>query len=272
MKTLQINTAQNVTISFELADSVHRLIAFIIDNIIKFAYWFLIFYVFDFEAYVSDFDTDNWSKTSLRILIFFPILTYTLVQESIFSGQTIGKKMMKLKVVTLSGYRPSFTDTLIRWFMRILDFNAVFILGVLLISVENNADVFYSLLGLLFVFGKLVGFLMISMTPKNQRLGDIVADTLVIQTKDNHAFSDTILEDLAVDYKPTYPRVIHLSDNDARIIKGTFIQAKKGKDYATIKKLRAKIEQVTEIHAKDVSDVFFIDTVLKDYNYFTKDM
>lgn len=75
------------------------------------------------------------------------------------------------------------------------------------------------------------------------------------------------------DYKPTYPTVIKLSDNDARIIKDTFGIAKTSRDYKTLTKLREKILEVIELkEMKEKTDIDFISTVLKDYNYYTQNM
>ena len=75
------------------------------------------------------------------------------------------------------------------------------------------------------------------------------------------------------DYKPFYPTVIKLSDNDARIIKDTFVTAKENRDYKTLIKLREKIIEVAQItNVKHNRDVDFIDTILKDYNYYTQNM
>jgi hypothetical protein len=66
--------------------------------------------------------------------------------------------------------------------------------------------------------------------------------------------------------------VIKLSDNDARIIKETFKTAIRLNDYKTLIKLRSKILEVTDIKSVHVSDKDFIDTVLKDYNFYTQNM
>ena len=82
--------------------------------------------------------------------------------------------------------------------------------------------------------------------------------------------SHTILEELEDSYVPTYPNVIKLSDNDARIIKDTFVRAKAARDYETLIKLRTKIVQVVEIKDFNGCDMEFVDTILKDYNYYTQ--
>jgi hypothetical protein len=80
------------------------------------------------------------------------------------------------------------------------------------------------------------------------------------------------LEDIGEEYKPKYPLVIKLSDNDARIIKETFHTALKKSDYEILTKLTNKIEQVTGIKNDLESKKEFIQTILKDYNYYTQNM
>ncbi len=271
MKTLQVNTTQNVKINFEIANAGQRLLAFVVDNIIKLAYFYLLVKLIDFRFVGEIVDQDYWSKRAVRILFFLPVTFYSLYSEILLDGQTIGKKVLRIKVINIDGFKPSILDYTIRWFSRIVDFN-FFILMLILFRSQMNGKDFYIWLGLIFLIGKLVGFFMIVFTDRNQRLGDISANTVVVALKDEASFSKTILENIKENYKPTYPNVIKLSDNDARIIKDTYTKAKKSKDYNTLIKLRTKIEEVTGISkAKEIADVNFIDTVLKDFNYYTQD-
>lgn len=270
MKTLQIKTAQNVNINFTVANIGQRLLAFFLDNIIKFAYLYFVYYVFDFQAVERIFSGDNWTIKAVGILVLIPVTFYSLYSEILLGGQTLGKKLVNIKVINEDGFKPSITDYVIRWFLRIVDFNLVVLIGVYIYSVDSNNQDF--LLGLAFVAGKLIGFLLIIFTNKSQRFGDIIANTVVIYLKDAAKFSDTILENISNVYKPTYPNVIRLSDNDARIIKSTFHIAKKNNDFKTLIKLRSKILEVTDIKSVHKTDNEFIDVVLKDYNYYTQSM
>src|SRR5690606_1408585 len=192
MSELQINTTQNVKINFTASGAGERLLAFIIDTAIKIGYLTILNMVFGaFE------DMDQWSQIGLNTLLSFPVIFYTLVLESLLEGQTLGKKVMKIKVVKIDGYQASLSDYVVRWFFRIVD---------------------------IYIFG--LGFFVILFSKRSQRLGDMAAGTSVILLKDKVNISHTILEELTEDYKPTYPTVIKLSDNDARIIKDTFTTAK----------------------------------------------
>lgn len=238
MSELQINTTQNVKIKFEAAGVGERLLAFIIDTLIKIAYLTVM------NIFFGVFDgMDEWSKIGLNSLISLPVIFYTLVLEALLEGQTLGKKALKIRVVKIDGYQASLSDYLVRWFFRIVD---------------------------IYIFG--LGFFSIAFSKKAQRFGDMAAGTAVISLKDKVNINHTILEDLKADYKPTYPGVIKLSDNDARIIKETFNNARAAKDYTTLIKLRTKIMEVAEIKNQKGTDIEFIDTVLKDYNYYTQSM
>jgi uncharacterized RDD family membrane protein YckC len=270
MKTLQIKTAQNVVINFTSANVAQRLLAFLADNVLKFAYIIFAVKLFGFQLFEQNHSGDPWTLKALDVLFFLPITFYTLYSEILFNGQTLGKKLLKIKVINVDGFKPSITDFVIRWFLRIVDFNLFTLLFIYVVSLGlSNQE---SLLMFLFVFGKLVGFLLILFTNKSQRFGDIIANTVVIAVKDNVKFSQTILENIKESYVPTYPNVIKLSDNDARIIKETFKTASRNNDYKTLIKLRTKILEVTDIKSIHKSDKEFIDTILKDYNFYTQNM
>ena len=270
MKTLQIKTAQNVNIKFTLASVFQRLSAFLIDNIIKFAYLYFIFEFFNFSSLEDALNGDSWDIKAIEAIVLIPITFYSLYSEILLNGQTLGKKLLSLKVINVDGFKPSTTDFIIRWFLRIIDFNLFSLLLVYIASLGLSDE--YILLVLLFLFGKLIGFFLILFTNKGQRFGDIIANTIVIYLKDEVKFSETILEEIKESYKPTYPSVIQLSDNDARIIKETFKNAAKFNDYTTLIKLRSKILEFTEIKSVHKSDKEFISTVLKDYNFYTQNM
>lgn len=247
MSELTINTTQNVNINFASASIGDRMLASILDLLIKGAYGLVVGYLFFGLFNIGKkFDgMDDMSKMAILILIFFPILIYSLTLESIFEGQTIGKKLTKIKVVKIDGYQAGFGDYLIRWLFRII---------------ENN------------IMGGLIGLVAILVSSKGQRLGDMAAGTAIITLKNNVTINSTILENIGDAYVPVYPLVIKLSDNDVRIIKDTFQTARTKGDYETIVKLREKIEVVTGIKNQSGNESDFIKTILKDYSYYTQSM
>ena len=100
-------------------------------------------------------------------------------------------------------------------------------------------------------------------------MGDSAAGTVVISTKKRLNISSTILEDLEEEYEPKFTTVTQLTDKDVRLIKETFRIAIRSNDYKTLNALRVKVESIIGGNS-DFYDRQYIDTVLKDYNYFTQ--
>jgi uncharacterized RDD family membrane protein YckC len=248
MSELSINTTQNVKINFKAASAGERIGSYFIDLIIKIAYGITIYVIF---FYWLNLDLlfqklDQWSVGTILLGFYLPVMIYSVTLESIFEGQTIGKKLNKIKVVKIDGYQAGFGDYLMRWFFRLID-----------ISILNGV----------------IALITVVSSKKGQRLGDMVAGTSVISLKNKIDIRHTILEEIGDEYVPTYPMVIKLSDNDMRIIKETFQRAEAKNDYEIIYKLVHKIESVTGIKNQSIGDpAGFIRTVLKDYNFYTQHM
>ena len=250
MAEIQITTTQNVNLDFKSAELNHRMLAWFIDFLIKGAYISILAYIlFGLLDLLKSFQgLDNWSMMAVVIVLGIPVIFYTLVMEAFFNGQTVGKKVMKLKVLKIDGYQTGFIDFFIRWIMRIVDLN---------------------------MFSGIIALIFIGSSKKGQRLGGMASGTAVVSLRNKVDISHTILDETIStnNYQPTYPSVVRLSDNDVRIIKENFIRAKAKKDQDLLIKLREKVvivmnkeplpEQTTEQ---------FLDTVIKDYNYYTQNM
>lgn len=247
MSELSINTTQNVAINFNAASVGDRVLGFIIDIVILASYWLIINLVFfnlmDLDGILAG--DDMWSNRALEGLFFLPVMFYSLTLETLFEGQTIGKKIMKVRVIKLDGYQAGFGDYFMRWLLKLVD---------------------------IWSFFGLVGLITMLVNKKIQRLGDMAAGTAVVSLKNNISIDHTILREIEDDYVPAYPLVIKLTDNDMRIIKETFTNSLKSADFPMINKLQAKIEDVTGIRSVSDNATAFVDTVIKDYNYYTGKM
>ncbi|MCJ7934508.1 MAG: RDD family protein [Chryseobacterium sp.] len=245
MSQIAINTSQNVNINFNIASVGERMLAFIIDLLIRVAYVVIILYlffnIFDLGYLLSGLD--QWSTMAVYIVLTFPTYIYPVVLESLMEGQTPGKKLMKIKVVKIDGYQASFGDYMIRWIFRLVDVSFAGIVGLISMIVSKN----------------------------NQRLGDIASGTAVISLKNNITISHTILENIHENYVPSFPQVIALSDNDMRIIKDNYTKALKIDDRQIISRLSDKIKSILklEIDTTQMTERQFINVIIKDYNYYT---
>ena len=246
MNQLSITTTQNVNINFTAASVGDRIIGQILDMLVQLAYIISVSYLLDYTGFSDNLDfKDSWSTRAVYIMIFSPVIIYSLLQESLWEGRTIGKKIMKIKVIKIDGYQAGFGDYLIRWLFRTVD---------------------------VLIGSGIIGLIFIATSKKSQRLGDIAAGTAVISLKNKININHTILQELHEYYVPIYPEVIKLSDNDMRIIKDTFETCLQSKDFVTISKMRKKIIDVTGIKYNSNTDVEFMRTVLKDYNFYTRNM
>jgi uncharacterized RDD family membrane protein YckC len=247
MSQLFITTTQNVNINFNIASAGERVLAYLIDVVIILAYYFVVYYIvgtlLDGTSFLESMD--YWTERAIQGILSLPVLFYALWQESLLDGQTVGKKLMKIRVIKIDGYQAGFGDYLVRWLFRIVEVTAI--MGI-------------------------IGLVTLIVNKKTQRLGDMAAGTAVISLKNDITINHTILKDIGNNYVPVYPLVIKLSDNDVRIIKETYDNSYNVADFEMISKLQAKIEAVTGIQSVSQNATAFVDTVLKDYNYYTQNM
>ncbi|MEO8932816.1 MAG: RDD family protein, partial [Xanthomarina sp.] len=211
MSNIAINTAQNVNLDYKLIGVGERLVAFLIDGLILMAYMIL---VENLMTVSEIFSTDDWTRRGVLGLLTLPALFYSLLCHVLFGGQTIGKKILKIKVVRYDGAPTQWYNLLVRWMLRIID---------------------------IWLFFASVGVMSILLSDKKQRVGDAAAGTVVISVKKKHKITSTILEDITDDYQPVFNNVTLLNDKDVRIIKEAFSISKRANDFKTLTILRKKI-------------------------------
>lgn len=241
MGNLQINTTQNVNLDYKIVSIGERIVAFLIDGFILWMYAFLVNIVIDAMGYIYE---DTWTQRGLAAFIFLPAMFYSLLTHSIFNGRTVGKMLLKMRVVRLDGTPVHWSNYLVRWMLRLVD---------------------------IWIFLGSIGILSILFSERRQRVGDAAAGTVVISTKNKTKVSHTILEEIKEVYTPQFTNVTLLTDKDVRLIKDTFLIARRSNDFKTLTALRSKVEGLLSIKS-DLYDVQFLDTVLKDYNYYTQKM
>src|SRR5205085_11250809 len=117
-----------------------------------------------------------------------PIVFYDLLSEVLLNGQSFGKRVRGIKVISLSGQQASFSQYLIRWVFRLIDF-----------TITSN----------------LLGLTLVAATEKHQRLGDIIAGTVLVKTNPRTSAEDTWYQATdATSHSVSYPEVINLKDRD----------------------------------------------------------
>ncbi|MEK6155192.1 RDD family protein [Flavobacteriaceae bacterium 3-367] len=241
MSNLQINTTQNVNLNYKIVSIGERIIAFLIDAFILYLYAILVGLIGDAIGYVYE---DRWTQRGLVGLIFLPAMGYSLLMHSLFNGRTVGKMLLKMRVVRVDGTPVHWSNYLVRWMLRLVD---------------------------IWIFWGAVGLLTILFSDRRQRLGDAAAGTVVISTKNTVRVSHTILEEVTDSYEPQFTNVTLLTDQDVRLIKDTYHIAKKSNDFKTMKALRNKVEDILQTKS-ELYDKQYLDTILKDYNFYTQQL
>lgn len=245
MNELSINTSQNVNINFTTASLGERMLAFFIDMIVKVAYLYAVIYITSELGIYGNLNFDSWEQMVIIFILYFPVLFYSLILEALFNGQTIGKRMMKIKVIKIDGYQASFTDYLMRWILRLVEIT---------------------------IFMGSIALLTIIFNDRNQRLGDIVAGTAVISLKNKYQISHTFLQNMQESYQPVFQQVLRFSDNDIRIVRETYDKVLLNRDYDLQTRLVQKIEDTLHIKNPYQNPNEFIGIILKDYTYLTSQM
>src|SRR5262249_16787712 len=152
---------------------------------------------------------------------------------------------------------PTISQYLIRWMFRLADF-PVWILGF----VFAGALPWWCSI---FLFAGLASILS---SPYSQRIGDLVAGTILIDTRNRTSWEDTVFTELPDDYKPRYPQVMQLSDKDINTLKSIINSVSKSGDYDLSMRIADRIRSKLDIYS-DQDSLEFLQTLLKDYNYYS---
>lgn len=264
MSVIRIATNFNIELEFAAAPFGRRLIAWSLDLLLQ------IFYLLIAGRFLrwvmrgldpnSHSDYNLWA---IVLVLMVPFFLYHLVCELTMDGQSVGKRIMSIRVVNATGGRPSASQYIIRWLIRTSDY------AVLLIILNAPGAMlgsgFFQAMGasLLLLATDVV---LVNATKKGQRLGDLLAHTLLISTKQTGALEDTLFLQVAETYVPRFPQVMQLSDRDMNAVKSLLDTASRRHDYELADRAAAKIKNHLSIQT-DCSAFEFLETLLKDYNH-----
>jgi uncharacterized RDD family membrane protein YckC len=232
MSHVRIRTAQNVEIDFEVAGLGDRVLAAMID------YFLLICYVLALMIFAGFFDSQ-----ALLVVGALPYLLYFLVSEVFMNGQSIGKRIRRIKVVRLDGGQPTLGQYLLRWLLRFIDIDLT---------------------------SGLAAVATVLVTDTGQRLGDLAAGTTVVKVLPRIHLGDTLFTRLEDDYTPTFDDLGALTDADMETVREVLNtirgEGRTPTSNALGQKMKAALERKMGV-TSDLSPVPFLHTVLKDYNY-----
>ncbi len=250
MKTISFTTSQFVTIDYELASPVYRAVAAFLDVVFLVIYMALAGMFISANLFTTDFDAMQDRLSLMTVfLVRLPWLLYSPVIEWLTNGRSLGKLIMGIRVVKSNGETAGLREYFTRWIFRIVD---IWVGG----------------------FGFLA-LLVAGTTEKRQRIGDIMADTVVIKVKDTMVYSlkDVLSIKNSDNHVPTYPNVIRFSDEDMLLIKNTILRVQRypnqaNKDFAI--ELADETARLIGLPETPQKRMEFLKTVLQDYVVLTR--
>ncbi len=148
-----VETPEHVRFSFELAGPARRVGAYLIDLLLRAAVSFVLFVIALLGGLAVDEGLGGVSVGLLMVFIFFMDWGYFVLLEMLMGGQSVGKRALRMRVVTSDGRPLSFVQSVLRNLLRAADFlPLVYTLGLIVMAQDRRF----------------------------RRLGDIVANTLVV--------------------------------------------------------------------------------------------
>jgi len=240
MNTIKVSTTQNIDIEYDVAGLGERIAARLIDMGI-----FILLYILGAILAGILFGAGADEVGFVVLLIIFGVfyVFYDLVCELFFNGQSVGKRAMKIKVISLDGAQPSLGQYLLRWTFRIVDFLLTSGLGALI---------------------------SVAVTTNKQRIGDIVANTTLIKTTPRTGLSAVAFKPVLEGYQPRFPEVDALNDRDIALVHEVLLNYSKSGNSLLIYQLANKLKSHLNLEIPEgMDEMGFLHTIVKDYNAIT---
>jgi uncharacterized RDD family membrane protein YckC len=163
---LIIETPERVPLHFALASIGNRFLACAVDHLIQWLALGLILLAGIVLSNISAIQAvfasaPKWVSAVMILLLFLVFSSYFAFFEWLWSGQTPGKRWMKLRVIREDGRPITFWEAAVRNLLRVFDM---------------VPPPFYS-----------IGLISVFATSRDQRIGDLVAGTVVVREREAEA-------------------------------------------------------------------------------------
>ena len=163
---LIIETPERVPLHFALASIGNRFLACALDHTFQVLTMVLLLIAFTLVASYSSLgqrisSAPNWVIALMIVVLFLIFSAYFAFFEWIWNGQTPGKRLLKLRVIREDGRPVTFWEAAVRNLLRTFDMMPA---------------PFYS-----------VGLISVFLSMSDQRIGDMVAGTVVVREREAEA-------------------------------------------------------------------------------------
>lgn len=238
---IELSIAQNVIAEYKLAPLGKRIFAQIIDIVAIWVFWLI---VISFTSSLGIFSSLYFQFVGFFIFLGIPMY-YTLM-ESLNRGQTLGKLAVGIRVINEQGEILTASQTMLRAILLFIDL--MFSIGV-------------------------IGCLFITATRKRQRIGDLGAATLVVETipSQRKSLLDNYSEQTLYNRTPEYPNVRFLKEHDVVLLKEVVARYEKTHTEVDAYALSMAYKKVCDIvgtkpNANNLTaQSYFLVEIIKDY-------
>ena len=216
---LRVRTPENVAFEYQLAGPFKRIFAYWVDLVVSIvafttlALFFLLvmnLLVLPLAASVGLAELAQGFMMlmggMMLILYFIVYWFYGAILETYCNGRTLGKRMARLRVLTVDGHSIDGVQAILRNFFRLLDIAPLLPLGILFTIDDPEAEQVLTNIG---VPSCVVALVVMAMSRRFQRIGDVVAGTVVVSETESFQptllnFSDPRVPQLAELIPPTF--------------------------------------------------------------------
>ena len=174
MANTTIITGQYVRINQTPASAGERILARLIDFVIIILYIYATSYFLRKSGFLSLFN--DTSLVFFLLAVYLPVYGYSFLFETFNHGQSIGKRIMNIRVAMVDGSTPTLGSYLLRWLLFLVDF-----------TITGG-------LGLIFIL----------MTKNSQRIGDLAAGTMAYIDKLDNATTTCFIKSASYLMHTTY--------------------------------------------------------------------
>jgi uncharacterized RDD family membrane protein YckC len=154
---LEIATPERVSVDLPLAGIGYRTLAYLIDAGVLFAAWVVLYFVLTLvqtDVLASFQALSGVAQTLMGVGIFAGQWVYWTACEVLWGGRSVGKRALRIRVVRTDGTEVGVLESAVRNLLRAVDFLPAAYAG---------------------------GVLTVLLTRRHQRLGDLVAGTVLVR-------------------------------------------------------------------------------------------
>lgn len=217
--TMRVKTPENISFEYQLAGPFRRIFAYFFDIGISLGgYLILVVFIYVLVSIVilpisARFGGGPLVQAIMGILggmvsvgWFIVLWFYGAFMEARFNGQTLGKRITKMRVIATDGHAIDGVQATLRNFFRLLDvMPAVSIAGVFAIELSDSpVD---PILTAPLLPTCLFGLIVMTLSRRYQRVGDLVANTVVVNEEQKR------MPNLATFLDERVPRLAELIPN-----------------------------------------------------------